>query len=288
MTAAPRSTRRVRAIGLLLGLALGAGCRTGRNYSDLEVQRTASAARMPPDSAADRMPDSLRLVTFNIKYGRRIEEAIGVFVTDPNLRGADVMFLQEMDGAGTARIANALGMGYVYYPSTFHLRTHRDFGNAILSRWPIVSDARVTLPHHSRLTYTQRIATAATIRIGQRLVRVYSAHLGTIADIGQGARRDQLERVFADAMRYPYVIVGGDMNSASAGPVARQHGFTWLTARNARTTVLGRWDHVFTRGFEVPDQVPTGVSGISRAASDHRAVWTVLPTRARVGDARRD
>lgn len=256
-------------------------CRTGRNYTDVEVRRYGAPVPAAANAPPREMPDSLRIASFNVKYGRLVEAAIGVFVSDPNLKGADLIFLQEMDGAGAARIANALEMGYAYYPSTFHLRTHRDFGNAILSRWPIVADERITLPHHSRFTYTQRIATAATVRIGRRLVRVYSAHLGTLIDIDQAARRDQFERVIADAMIYPYVIIGGDMNSASVGPVARQHGFTWLTARNARTTVLGRWDHIFTRGFDVPTEVPTGVSGMSRAASDHRAVWAVLPTRNR-------
>jgi endonuclease/exonuclease/phosphatase family metal-dependent hydrolase len=229
--------------------------------------------------AEQRMPDSLRLVTFNIKFAQRIDEAITVLKTDHALRNADIVLLQEMDGASAKRIAEALGMTFVYYPATFHLRTRRDFGNAILSRWPIVANARVVLPHTSHVTYTQRIATAATIRVGHRLVRVYSAHLGTLGDIVASERRDQLERMIADAMIYPYVIIGGDMNSSGLGPVARQHGFHWLTARNARTTVLGRWDHFFVRGFEVHGDPPTGVSHASRVASDHRAVWTTLPMR---------
>lgn len=253
-------------------------CRTGRNHSEADLPR--STAPLPTAGLAERaMPDSLRLVTFNIKFAERIDEAIAVLTNERTLRDADVLLLQEMDGAGTQRIATALGMAYVYYPATFHLRTRRDFGNAVLSRWPIVADARVILPHHSHVTYTQRAATAVTIRVGHRLVRVYSVHLGTIGDIGSGERRNQLERVMADAWRHPYVIIGGDMNSAGVGPLARQHGFHWLTARNARTTLFGRWDHFFARGFEIGSDVPTGVSHASRAASDHRAVWATLPMR---------
>lgn len=265
--------------GLLAMCALLAGCRTGRNYTSADVPRGWVAVATDSGAPPRAMPDSLRLVTFNIKYAKRIDEAITVLTTDPQLRNADILFLQEMDGAGTARIATALGMGYVYYPATNHLHTHRDFGNAVLTRWPIVDDTRVVLPHHSHVTFTQRAATGATIRVGHRLVRVYSAHLGTLLEIGPGERRDQLETVFADALIHPYVIIGGDMNSAGVGPVARRHGFTWLTALNARTTLLGRWDHFFTRGFDVEGQVPTGISRNSRMASDHHAVWAVLPMR---------
>ena len=268
------------AIGAVLAASLTvAGCRTGRNYPPATVPRSAAPSPAVLDGDERAMPDSLRLVTFNIKYARRIDEAIGVLTTDEVLRDADVVLLQEMDGAGTARIASALGMAYVYYPATFHLRSKRDFGNAILSRWPIVADSRLVLPHHSHTTLTQRTATAATIRVGHRLIRVYSAHLGTLGDIGPGERRNQLEQVIRDAMPFPYVIIGGDMNSAGVGPVARQHGFTWITARNARTTIMGRWDHFFTRGFEIVGEAPTGVSVTSRVASDHRAVWSVLPMR---------
>ena len=226
------------------------------------------------------MPDSLRLVTFNIKFAQRIDEAVVALTTERVLRNADIVLLQEMDASGTRRIAAALGMAYVYYPATYHLRTRRDFGNAVLSRWPIVSDTRITLPHPSHVTFTQRVATATSVRVGHRLVRVYSVHLGTLGDIGAGERRNQIERVIADAMIHPYVIIGGDMNSAGVGPVARQHGYTWLTARNARSTLFGRWDHFFTRGFDIGGDVPAGVSHASRIASDHRAVWATLPMRS--------
>jgi len=83
-----------------------------------------------------------------------------------------------------------------------------------MTRWPVIADERIARPHLSHLTFTQRVATGATIRVGHRLVRVYSVHLGTLLEIGPDERRAQLEHVFADAMQHPYVIIGGDMNSA--------------------------------------------------------------------------
>lgn len=280
-----KGTRPRPAWSLLLALSvLSVACRMGRNYPDVGVPRFSVdvPVRGVGDSLERTMPDSIRLVTFNVRYAQRIDEAITVLTTDNDLRDADIVLLQEMDGQGTARIASALKMGYVYYPATYRLRSQKDFGNAILSRWPILADERIVLPHRSHVSFTERAATAASIRVGHRLVRVYSAHLGTLFEIGRGERRNQFERVMADAMTYPYVIIGGDMNSSGVGPLARQHGYTWLTARNARTTVLGRWDHFFTRGFDVDRDPPTGVSGLSRIASDHRAVWTVLPMRGPV------
>ncbi len=279
VSACRRMTMLRMTLVLLVTLASFAGCRTGRNYAVSDAPRASASIPGGFDTAGRAMPDSLRIVTFNVKYAQRIDEAISVLTSDSDLQRADLVFLQEMNGVGVARIASALGMAYVYYPATYHLRNRRDFGNAILSRWPLLADERLVLPHRSHVTFTQRATTAATIRVGTRRVRVYSVHLGTLLEIFPQERRDQLERVIADAMLHPYVIIAGDMNSAGVGPVARQHGFAWLTARNARTTLLGRWDHVFTRGFEVGGEVPTGVSGGSRIASDHRAVWVVLPMR---------
>src|SRR3712207_1456288 len=116
-----------------------AACRTGRDYPSATEPRYAGAA--PTTAAEPREPrDTLRIVSFNIAFARNVDRAITLLTSHPALRGADVLLLQEMDAAGTQRIAHALGMWYVYYPAIFHLRTRRDFGNAVLSRWPIVGD----------------------------------------------------------------------------------------------------------------------------------------------------
>lgn len=41
----------------------------------------------------------------------------------------------------------ALGMSWVYYPAIFRHRSDKDFGNAVLSRWPIIADKKIVLPH---------------------------------------------------------------------------------------------------------------------------------------------
>jgi endonuclease/exonuclease/phosphatase family metal-dependent hydrolase len=74
--------------------------------------------------------------------------------------------------------------------------------------------------------HSQRGATAATIRVGDAPVRVYSLHLGTMAGLGPAARRDQLKAVLLDAARYPRVVLGGDLNDPGIGRIALGMGYT--------------------------------------------------------------
>jgi endonuclease/exonuclease/phosphatase family metal-dependent hydrolase len=265
----PSHWRRAPIVVLLLG-----ACRTGRDYQSPTEPRYAGA---PPGAAVERraQPDRLRIVSFNIEFARRIDGAIALLASDTALRGADVILLQEMDAAGTQRVAHALGMWYVYYPAILHRRTRRDFGNAILSRWPIVDDAKVVLPHASRYARTHRTATAATLRLGALRVRAYSTHLGTALDIGSGRREDQLRAILADAAEHPFVVIGGDLNEATIGLVAEEAGYSWPTRDGPRTTRFGRWDHIFLKGFESPDTAASGTVADVRGVSDHRPVWTV-------------
>jgi endonuclease/exonuclease/phosphatase family metal-dependent hydrolase len=265
-------TRHRLRLAVLFAAVGVAGCRTGRNYPDPMGPRYAGE---PGDRAAARgSTDTLRSVTFNIEYARRVDSAIVVLSTDRSLRDADIILLQEMDEPGTRQIAEALGLWYVYYPAIFRFRTGRDLGNAVLSRWPIVDDAKVLLPHPSRYAGTQRIAVAATIRVGETTVRAYSTHLGTPADIGARARDDQLRAIIEDATPFEHVVIGGDMNSGSVGRVARQRGFAWPTKDGPKTTRLGRWDHLFLKGLVVPDS-GTGTVFAVRGSGDHRPVWAI-------------
>ncbi|HEX5575795.1 MAG TPA: endonuclease/exonuclease/phosphatase family protein, partial [Gemmatimonadales bacterium] len=198
-----------------------------------------------------------------------------VLAGDPALRNADVILLQEMDEKGTRRVADTLGMWYVYYPAVFRFNTHRDLGNAILTRWPIVEDRKILLPHLARIVHSQRAATAATIRVGEALVRVYSLHLGTMAGLAPAARRDQLQAVLADAGRYPRVVIGGDLNDPGIAGIARDMGYAWPTQRGPSTTRIGRLDHILLKGLRSPDSAAAGTVLDVRGASDHLPVWAI-------------
>lgn len=251
-----------------------AACRTGRNYPDASGPRYSDG-----DSIIVRAPASdtagLRVVTFNIEYAQHVDSAVALFRSDSVLRNVGILLLQEMTAESTARVARSLGMHFVYYPTIYHTRVKQDVGNAVLSRWPIVADAKLILPHRSRYAGTQRVATAATLSVAGRAVRVYSTHLGTPADIASGARGDQLQAIIDDAKRYARVIIAGDLNQGDLGDVAVRAGFAWPTREGPRTTRLGRWDHIFVRGLAV-DTNRTGTASNHPGVSDHRAVWTTV------------
>jgi endonuclease/exonuclease/phosphatase family metal-dependent hydrolase len=248
-------------------------CWGGRNYTEATGPR--HAATLPSRQPAGTTPSSLRIVTYNVAFARDVDGAVAVLREDPALAGADIILLQEMTAGATARVAEALGMAFVYYPSIHHRRTGQDFGNAVLARWPIVADEKVILPHRSRYAGTQRTATMARVRVGTLDIVTYSTHLGTALDISGRRRLEQLGAIIRHAAAHRCVIIGGDMNMSRL-EAATEAGFTWPTASLPRTTRFGRWDHLLLRG---PGWAAarTGVARSGLSASDHSAVWAEMP-----------
>jgi len=219
----------------------------------------------------------LRVVTFNLQFSREVDRAIALFGSDPELREADVVVLQEMDAPGVERLAQALGYDYVYYPAAFHPRGGKDFGNGVMVRGRILSDHKVLLPHPSRSRGLQRIAVAADVEVAGRALRVYSVHLETPAEIWPWQRRQQVEAVLADAdhLATP-VVVAGDFNDRDlVGTQLQDAGFQWLSRAARRTVGPFAWDHVFVRGMRLSSET-SGVVRDNLRASDHRPVWADL------------
>jgi len=165
----------------LLGLT---ACRAFTNYPSLAGPRYAADRPFVSSPTLRATPGAVRVVTYNVQFARHIDRAIYVLRSRAGLRNADIITLQEMDAEGTRRIADALGMAFVYYPAGVHPSTGRDMGNAILSHWPIVADEKLILPHLGAVRHAARIATAATILVGDVRVPGYSLHLRTSTDIG--------------------------------------------------------------------------------------------------------
>lgn len=252
---------------------LGApACGAALNYPSADGPRYVGGITVRPGAA--RAPDSIRIVTFNIKFAQHVDRAADLLQSAAGLHPADIVAVQEMDEPGVRRLAAALSMSYVYYPATVHPQTGRDFGNAVLSRWPITADRKVVLPHIGRFERTQRAAVGATVQIGTIPIRVYSVHLGTKLEIGPGSKRDQVRAVLRDAAPYPRVIVAGDMNSHGIGREFVAHGYRWPTEHQPATDHFFSWDHVFLLGLG--EHATSGVVRDNRKASDHRPVWAVI------------
>jgi len=262
------SLRRLPALAVV---ALTVGCAAAINYPDRTGPRFAGRL------AAPAQPAGLRVVTFNIKYGRQAAAAAELLKNDPHLAAADLIVLQEMDEASTEMIARALSVNYVYYPATLHPVAKKNFGNAVLSRWPLDDDVKLVLPHRGRLRKAVRIAVGATMRIpGREPIRVYSVHLETPVSISGKGRRDQAEAILADAAQHPRVIVAGDFNSRGILDLFARRGYRWLTRRVGRTIARFSWDHIAVKGLRLRDCASVGALANARRVSDHRPVWADL------------
>jgi endonuclease/exonuclease/phosphatase family metal-dependent hydrolase len=259
-----------RAACVLLAASLGA-CAHARNYPDPSTPRFAGSHRVADADAV------FRVATFNVKFSRHPDRAIALFRDHPELAAADVVALQEMREDAVASIASALGYDYVYYPSAFHPSAHGNFGNAVLSRWPIVEDRKLPLPHLSRWRKLQRVACVAVVQAGARRVRVYSVHLETPFGISRKQRHDQAHAIVEDAQHArEAVVIAGDFNSRWIATDFEDAGFRWVSEDLGGTFRWFEWDHVFARGFDVRPQPKGGIVRDTRGASDHRPVWVDL------------
>jgi endonuclease/exonuclease/phosphatase family metal-dependent hydrolase len=154
----------------------------------------------------------MKLVSYNIQYGKGKDGRFDLSRITAALQGADVIALQEVerhwprsgDQDQPAEIARLLGGAYhgVYGPgfdvdangSTPGAR-RRQFGNMVLSRWPILSSRHHLLPKMglTRQFSLQRSVIEAVIAPpGTAPLRVHSLHL---SHVGDGDRAAQVERL---------------------------------------------------------------------------------------------
>jgi len=224
----------------------------------------------------------LRVVTFNIAYAVKTEEALQLLRQSPALQDIDVLALQEMDAPSVERIARELDMNSVYAASAVHPKTDRDFGCAILSPWPLVESGKVVLPTAALGSGVRRSAVRATVVRGDERIRVYSVHLPSPLGIVASSRREQARTMLAAAAGSPDpVIIAGDFNSHRLGKLFVKGGYEWVTRDVGATTRFFKfglsYDHIFVRGLvPVTGTTAFGVVKDNRGASDHLPVWALL------------
>ena len=231
----------------------------------------------PARTDSDATPASIRIVTFNVKFAEDVAGAITVIRDTPELRGADLIALQEMDERGVDRIARALSWNGVYYAASVHPNTGKTFGPALLSPWPITRGWKVLLPHQGYARAQRRVATGAEVLIGRLRVRAYSVHLEMLLRMSEEKRTDQARAVLEDAADWPGpVVVAGDLNDDRMGTIFESRGYAWVTRGVPRTVGIFSYDHIFARGLGgSPGEPASGVAD-ARGSSDHRPVWAVV------------
>ena len=130
-------------IVLPLMLFFSVACQSIENYETEDSPVfTGEYSESPPP-----FDGTLKVISWNIRFAEQIDAAIEELQTVPELQDADILLLQEMDETGVEAMARALGMNYVYFPASVHTHHDKNFGNAVLSIWPLSDPAKLLLPH---------------------------------------------------------------------------------------------------------------------------------------------
>lgn len=258
-----------RSASLLGAAGLGVlGCITTASKSG-----SAHPASSDATSPAEESHEDVHVVTLNVKFGRRIDRTRELFTRVEELAGAHIVLLQEMDGEGTEALASALRMRHAYHRATVHVKTGRDFGNAVLSRWPILRDEKLELPHSSLRDGSRRAATCVTLETPAGRLEACSLHLATPFELPSSARREQVRAVLDHLRGAPRAVMGGDFNGHGIAEVAAADGFEWTTRDVGSTIAFFSVDHILARGLRASR---VGKVTDTLGATDHAAVWATL------------
>ena len=197
----------------------------------------------------------------------------------------DVAFLQEVDdGAKRSRhdcqvdlLAEAVELPHRAYQRNVRLRSVGHYGNAILSRWPIVDavDVDLTIPlKKRRCALVCQVETE--VRGHSRTIGLANVHLG----LAGFERQIQLRRLlggelFSKLGAETPLVIGGDFNDVWENigkKIMHPAGFE-LASGTIRTfpaaAPLRRLDRVFCRGPISSLAAFGGHTGLAKRASDH-------------------
>lgn len=200
---------------------------------------------------------------------------------------ADVVMLQEVD-AGVKRsngdrqaelLGNELGLRYHTWFPNVDIRGGGQYGNAILSRYPLIESTNIDL--------TLRFKKARSVLHGvlrvrhdevDRTVHVFNMHLG----LARYERKRQLEMFlnshpFSGLHHDTPVVVGGDLNDVygGLGQLLAPSGFRGIERRPLTFPAWGplrALDAIFVRGAAELMKLSRCDSELARKASDHRPI----------------
>ncbi|MFC7242784.1 endonuclease/exonuclease/phosphatase family protein [Catellatospora aurea] len=245
----------------------------------------------PSAPAADASATGLRVLSWNVKYGR--DDATGQ--ADPRqlaeairAAAADVVVLQEVSrgwaiggGVDVAEyLSRELGMPFTWSPAA-----DGQFGNLLLTRLPVSGVRTGRLPYGQGPMWRSYLKATVTLR-GGRSLDVVTAHL-THRKPNTPTRLAQIDGLLAQVDPAAPTLIAGDFNFwpswpeqrsfTSAGWVSAQdvtgHGAAWTSPTDRPTNrvdwVFGSPQIAFT-DFAVLDQV---------SASDHFPVLATLTLR---------
>jgi endonuclease/exonuclease/phosphatase family metal-dependent hydrolase len=248
---------------------------------EFRPQACHDAYDTPRIRMTDRSPVVLRVATYNIHRCRgldgrtrphRIAEVLQAI-------GADIIALQEVVGAGplhsghAQELGAALGMGWVMAPARL-LRRH-EFGNVVLSRFPIAQHTRYDL---SWKTCEPRCCQRVDLDLGDGLLHLYNVHFGT-AILERRVQAARLAGIVGDRRVTGAKVVLGDFNEWTRGPASallseRLRGVDLAAHLRRRRTYPGvlplvHLDHIYYQGSVDVERVELIRTRRALIASDH-------------------
>jgi endonuclease/exonuclease/phosphatase family metal-dependent hydrolase len=157
-----------------------------------------------------------------------------------------------------------------------------EYGNAILSIWPLSEPEKIVLPNFIPHWLEDRNSARATISLGGREITVYNTHLDTYwSTLQRGVSQAEfLRRALSE--QDGFVIIGGDFNTwnpASIASLDRRMEAAGLLRLTEGAGATFEWrginltlDHIYSSAVE------SHRSGIYRQtdASDHYPLWAEI------------
>jgi endonuclease/exonuclease/phosphatase family metal-dependent hydrolase len=233
-----------------------------------------------------RLPDaSIRVATYNVHGcvgtdGRHDPARVSAVIAELD---ADVIALQEFTYPNDVEVDTRTPVVFTaldsYECALGPTRAHfaQWFGNALLTRHPIVDVHRIDLSMARR---EPRGALAATLDVGGAHVHVLAAHLG----LKIGERRFQVRQIldYLESVRHSIVVVLGDFNDWLPGRSV-VHVLDRTLGRPPRPRSFpGAWpiiplDRIWVRPRHLLQRLSAHATPAARRASDH------LPVVAEIG-----
>ena len=237
------------------------------------------------ETCVDPTPDTdITVVSYNIKSGHG-GGSLGAISAALTASGADVVLLQEVDQLRAtsgnvdqpAVIGGALGMSHAFGANVYY-GGPKQYGTAVLSRYPLVSTENTHLPSSPGTGTTQQRGLLHTvIDVEGTEVSIYDTHLQNQNERARMLQTAAINSIVAADPRPQ--ILGGDFNAQpESGPlnVLKAHWTdTWgaVGVGDGRThparNLRGRIDYLMNAG---PQITPLTADVLPAVLSDHRAV----------------
>jgi endonuclease/exonuclease/phosphatase family metal-dependent hydrolase len=238
---------------------------------------------------ANRQPSVVRVLQFNIRAGLSGSGSVDPKQIAAEIAAArpDLVSLNEVDSDTLrtrvdepALLAEATGLHAVFGPNIMY--DGGRFGNAILSRYPVLETHNLRLPETSG--QEPRGLLTVIVRVDGRRVWFSSAHLSDGSGGGQSRILQALAMTRALKAMPGAKIVAGDLNSVPSDLPAQILRQRLLDAQEEGGTGFGytipeaapssRFDYIlYDNHFAV---VPGSTHARPSASSDHRSVITEL------------